>query len=209
MSNSNTDLHIKVLSKLCETQQVLIYQEAVSLNVKNFKTAAWEHRYLAPDSEMSVILPMEICMGAYESIGHNGYISTKLLPVEYNTAWEIFNNGNALDVRESNETAPNSDTIDIYNKHIETSSAVVTKDGKPIFKCNVRPGFKVNFSINPKIYVALSDIEITDPFFDAATLSKSPLEIDYEGQEYLTIVLSENESTGAVTINYNFDKFDS
>lgn len=44
MSYSNTDLHIRVKSKLGTTQQVLLYQEAVTLNVKNFKTAAWEHQ---------------------------------------------------------------------------------------------------------------------------------------------------------------------
>lgn len=64
------------------------------------------------------------------------------------------------------------------------------------------------FCNSPKLYVALSDLEIRDPFFDAATLSRKPVEIDYEGQQYLTIILSENESTGAVSITYNFDKFE-
>ena len=41
MPVSNTDLHIRVKSNLMTTQQVLLYQEAVTLNVKNFKTAAW------------------------------------------------------------------------------------------------------------------------------------------------------------------------
>jgi len=208
MAFSNTDLHIRVKSKLGTTQQVLLYQEAVTLNVKNFKTAAWEHQYIAPGAQMRAVLPTEICIGSMAQIGHDGKIMTKLLPVEYNTAWDIFDNNNAIDVKKSNEPSPSEDTIEIHNKNVSTSSAVVAKNGKPLFSCEVRPGFKVNFAIHPKLYVALSDLEISDPFFDAATLSKAPLEIGYEGQQYLTITLTENESTGAVSMDYNFDKFE-
>ncbi|MEZ3453889.1 MAG: hypothetical protein K1W17_05915 [Oscillospiraceae bacterium] len=208
MPVSNTDLHIRVKSNLITTQQVLLYQEAVTLNVKNFKTAAWEHRYLAPGAQMRALLPTEITMGSVESIGHDGTIMTKLLPVEYNTAWDIYNNNKALDVRKSDEPAPGENTIEIHNKDVRTSSAVVAKNGKPLFRCDVRPGFKVSFSIHPKIYVALSDFEIKDPFFDAATISKRPVAIDYEGQQYLTVILSENGSTGEVTVDYNFEKFE-
>ena len=208
MSNSNTDLHIRVKSKLGSTQQVLLYQEAVTLNVKNFKTAAWEHQFVAPGAQMRAVLPMEISIGSMETIGHDGKIMTKLLDVEYNTAWDIYNNNKALDVRKSSEPAPTEDTIEIHNKNSHTSSAVVAKNGKPLFRCDVRPGFKVNFAIHPKLFVALSDLEISDPFFDAATISRKPVEIDYEGQQYLTIILNENESTGAVTIDYNFDRFE-
>lgn len=208
MSNSNTDLHIRVKSKLGTTQQVLLYQEAVTLNVKNFKTAAWEHQFIAPGAQMRAVLPTEITIGSMAAIGHDGKIMTKLLQAEYNTAWDIYSNNNALDVKASSEPAPSEDTIEIHNKTAETNSAVVARNGKPLFKCDVRPGFKVNFSIHPKIYVALSDLEISDPFFDAATLSRKPVEIEYEGQQYLTITLSENASTGAVSIDYNFDKFE-
>lgn len=205
---ANTDLNVRVKSKLGTTQQVLLYQEAHTINVKNFKTAAWEYRFLAPGATMTVVLPMDICIGAYEGIGHNGKISTKLLPVEYNTAWAIYNNSNALDVRKSSEPAPEQDTIEIHNKNTVTSSAIVTKDSKPLFRCDVRPDFKVSFALHPKIFIALSDFEITDPFFDAATLSRNPVGIDYEGQQYLTITLTENESTGAVDVNYDFSKFE-
>jgi hypothetical protein len=205
---ADTDLKIRVISNLRLTQQVLLYQEAYSLNVKNFKSAAWEDQYIAPGAEMKVILPTEIAIGSMENIGHSGRITTKLLAAEYNTAWDIFDNGNGLDVRPSTETAPTGDTIEIHNKNSQTESAIVTKDGKPLFKCDVRPGFKVNFAIHPKLYVALCDLEISETFFDAATLSRKPVEIDYEGQQYLTVTLSENESTGAVSIDYDFSKFD-
>lgn len=205
---ANTDLHIRVKSKLGSTQQVLLYQEAVTLNVKNFKTAAWEHQYIAPGAQMRALLPTEISIGSMKNIGHSGKIMTKLLPVEFNTAWDIYSNKSGLDVRPSSEPAPSEDTIEIHNKNTQTSTAVVAKNGKPLFKCEVRPDFKVNFSIHPKLYVALSDLEIIDPFFDAATLSRKPVEIDYEGQQYLTVILSEDEATGAVSVSYNFDKFD-
>ncbi|MDE7278915.1 MAG: hypothetical protein K2N26_04230, partial [Oscillospiraceae bacterium] len=81
MPVSNTDLHIRVKSNLVTTQQVLIYQEAMTLNVKNFKTAAWAHRYLAPGAQKYDLLAMEITMGSIEGIGHDGTIMTKLLPV--------------------------------------------------------------------------------------------------------------------------------
>lgn len=205
---ANTDLHIRVKSKLGTTQQVILYQEAVTLDAQNFKTAAWEHQYIAPGAQMRALLPAEISVGAMEKIGHDGKIMTNLIPAEYNTAWDIYNNNNALDVRKSSEPAPDSDTVEIYNKNSVTSSAVVAKNGKPLFSCSIRPGFKVNFAIQPKLFVAFSDLEITDSFFDAAIISSKPVEIEYGGQQYLTIILSENESTGAVTVDYNFDKFE-
>ena len=205
---ANTDLKIRVKSKLGTTQQVLLYQEAITLNVKNFKTAAWEHQYLAPGAQMRAMLPTEISIGSMEVIGHDGKIMTKLIPVEYNTTWDICDNVGALDVRKSAEPSPTGDTIEIHNKNKSTSEAVIAKNGKPLFACSVRPGFKVNFAIHPKLFVALSDFEITDPFFDAATISRRPVEIEYEGQQYLTVILSENESTGEVTVDYNFDKFE-
>lgn len=208
MANSNTGLHIRVKSKLGTTQQVLLYQEAVTLNVKNIKTAAWEHKYIAPGAQMRALLPTEITIGSMENISQDGKIMTNLMPAEYNTAWEIYSTDNALDVKPSSEPASTENTIEIHNKNSRTSSAVVAKNGKPLFKCDIHPGLKVNFAIQPKLYVALSDLEITDPFFDAAILSRKPVEIDYEGQEYLTIILNENESTGAVSITYNFDKFE-
>lgn len=59
----------------------------------------------------------------------------------------------------------------------------------------IRPDNKLNFDINPSLYVAISDYYIEQEFFDAASLS--PLtRINYEGQSYLTIILSENVGTG-------------
>lgn len=202
------DLKIRVKSKLGTTQQVLLYQKAVTLNVKNFRTAAWEHQYIAPGAQMRAVLPFEIHIGSMTSIGHDGKILTKLIPVDYNTAWDIFDNCNALDVRKSEEPRPTEDTIEIHNKCKATSSAVVAKNGRPLFRCDVRPDFKVNFNIQPKLFVALSDLEISDPFFDAATISKTPVEIEYEGQQFLTITLNENQSTGSVDISYDFNKFE-
>ena len=141
---------------------------------------------------MRALFPAEISVGAMEKIGHDGKIITNLIPAEYNTAWDIYNNNDVLDARKSSEPAPDSDTVEIYNKNSVTSSAVVAKNGKPLFACSIRPGFKVNFAIQPKLFVAFSDLEITDSFFDAAIISSKPVEIEYGGQQYLTIILSEN-----------------
>ncbi|MCL2054078.1 MAG: hypothetical protein FWG90_06525 [Oscillospiraceae bacterium] len=205
---ANTHVKIRVKSKLGTAQQVLLYQEANTLNVKNFKTAAWEHKKLSPGAQMRTTLPTEISVGSMETYERGSKIMTKLIPAEYNTAWDIYSNDGALDIKKSSEPAPEQDTIEIHNKNEYKNSAVVSKNGKPLFACSVRPGFKVSFSIHPKLFVALSDLEITDPFFDAATISRKPVEIEYEGQQYLTIILKENESSGEVTIDYNFDKFE-
>lgn len=204
--SKSTDLNIRVISHLSTTQQVLLYQQDIQTNVKNFLTAAWEHPHIAPKARYDVTLPMDIAVSAASDIG-SGRMTTKQMMAEYNTGWEIFNNNNGLDIRESSDPAPTMDTIEVVNKCHTTKFAVVTKDAKPLFACEVRPEFRVNFSIHPKLYVALSDMEIHEAFFDAATLSRSPVTIDYEGQQFVTIRLEENVSTGLITINYDFEKF--
>ena len=204
--SKGTDLNIRVVSNLSTTQQVLLYQEDIQTNVKNFQVAAWEHPHIAPKSQFDVVLPMAIAIAATEKIG-KGCLKTKALGVDYNTAWEIYDNNGAIDVRKYDEMAPTDETIEVYNNCESTKTSIVTKDGKPLFACEVRPEFKVNFAIHPKLYVALSDMEIHEEFFDAATLSRKPEIINYEGQQYVTIVLDEDVSTGKVTISYSFDKF--
>lgn len=204
--SKNTDLKIRVISNLSTTQQVLLYQQDIQTNVKNFLTAAWEHPHIAPKAQYDVTLPMQIGVSAASDIG-SGRMSTKQMVAEYNSAWEIYNNNNGLDIRAGEGPAPTMDTIEVLNKCHTTKFAVVTKDAKPLFACEVRPEFRVNFAIHPKLYVALSDMEIHEAFFDAATLSKSPVTIDYEGQQYVTIHLDENVSTGLITITYDFEKF--
>ena len=201
-----SDLRIRVISNLSTTQQVLLYQQDIQTNVKNYLTAAWEHPHIAPKARYDVTLPMAIAVSAASDIG-SGCVSTKELQAEYNTAWEIINNNNGLDIQKSDSPAPTMDTIEILNKCHTTKYAVVTKDEKPLFACEVRPDFLVNFAIHPKLYVALSDMEIHEDFFDAATLSKTPVTIDYEGQQYVTIHLDENVSTGLITITYDFEQF--
>lgn len=203
----STDLNIRIMSELNETQQFLLYQEDIKLNVKNFKVAAWEHQYIAPKSIFNVVMPMDITVSAKSDLG-KGYMQTKQLKADYNTSWDIYSNNNALDIKKNESTAATEDTIDIYNACETTKFALVSKDNKALFACEVRPDFKMSFSIHPKLYIALSDLEISETFFDAATLSKKPYEIDYEGQSYLTIYLSEDVSTGKVTIKHNFNYFD-
>lgn len=205
MSNT-TDLKIRIISRLATTQQILLYQEDIRTNVKNFLTAAWEHPHIAPKAQYEVTLPMQIGVSAAEDIG-SGRVTTKQLMADYNTVWEIFDNDQGLDIREGSEQPPSMDTIELQNNCGNTKYALVTKDSKPLFACEVRPDFRVNFAIHPRLYVALSDMEIHEEFFDAATLSRAPEIIDYEGQQYVTIYLDEDVSTGKVDISYDFAKF--
>lgn len=200
------DLKIRVLSNLKSTQQVLLYQQDLQINVKNYKVAAWEHVYIAPDSRFDVALPMDISVAAWTGVGKGG-MTTKTVHADYNTAWDVYDNGNALDICKNYINSASDDTIEINNRCHSTKFAVVMKDGKPLFGCDVRPEYKLNFAIHPTLYVALSDIEIHDNFFDAVTLSRQPLEIHYEGQEYLTITLNENVGTGGIEMSYGFEKF--
>nr|WP_297172543.1 hypothetical protein [uncultured Agathobaculum sp.] len=204
--NNTTDLKIRIVSRLATTQQILLYQEDIQTNVKNFLTAAWEHPHIAPRAKYEVTLPMQIGVSAAEDIG-SGRVTTKQLTADYNTAWEIYDNEQGLDIREASGPAPSMDTIEVLNSCEDTKFAMVTKDSKPLFACEVRPDFRVNFAIHPKLYVALSDMEIHEEFFDAATLSRAPEIIDYEGQQYITIYLDEDVSSGKVTITYDFAKF--
>ena len=55
--SKNTDLQIRVISNLSTTQQVLLYQQDIQTNVKNFLTAAWEHPHIAPKAQYDVTLP--------------------------------------------------------------------------------------------------------------------------------------------------------
>lgn len=201
-----TDLNIRIISNLGVTQQFLLYQEDIKLNVKNFKVAAWEHQFIAPKATFYVTLPMDVSVSAKNDLG-KGYLQTKELKADYNTSWDIFENKQALDIKKNEGTAATEDTIDIYNNCKSTKYALVSKDKKPLFECEVRPDFKVSFAIHPKLFVALSDFEISDDFFDAATLSKKPYEIDYEGQSYLSVYLNEDISSGQIIITHDFNHF--
>ena len=189
------------------TQQLLLYQQDIQTNVKNFLTAAWERPHIAPKAKYEVTLPMQIGVSAAENIG-SGRVTTKQLAAGYNTVWEIFENNRGLDIQEGSGVAPSMDTIEVLNTCGSTKYALVTKDSKPLFACEVRPDFRVNFAIHPRLFVALSDMEIHEEFFDAATLSRAPEIIDYEGQQYVTIYLDEDVSTGKVDISYDFARFD-
>lgn len=197
-------LVIRVISNLSCTKQVILYQD-IEINVKNYLIGAWEHPLIHPKAQYDAVLPVQTSICAASSIGVPKTY-TRQLDVECNTAWEICEDNNTLDIRASDDPSSSMDAIEITNKCLVTKFAVVTKDSKPLFACMMRPEFRVSFAIRPRLYVALSDLEIHEEFFDAATVSR-PTIIDYDGQDYLTIHLDENVSTGFVSINYDFKKF--
>lgn len=202
----NMDLNIKIISHLNATQQFMLYQEDIVLNVKNYKIAAWESQRIAPGAIFEAVLPMEIEARGQYDLG-KGSLHTKVIPVNYNSSSELFDNDGALDIRKSTEVSPSDNTIDIHNKADNTRYVVISKDDKPLFGCAVRPEFKVNFAIHPKLYVALSDFEVHEEFFDAATLPRKAYQIDYEGQSSVIITLYENGSTGKIDISHEFKSF--
>lgn len=198
------DLNIRVINNMKETINFMLYQSDINLNVKNFQIGAWRHDSLAPNAVYTTVLPQDITISATET-SDIGTIITKSLGVDYNDSIEIFDNNSSIDIQYGTEIATEN-TIDVYNKCGATKTIIAQKDSRPLFKCNLRPDYKLNFSINPKVYIALCDYEISSDFFDAASLSEK-LEVDYDGQSYLTITLSENQSSGEVSFNKNFDKY--
>ncbi|MCL2054079.1 MAG: hypothetical protein FWG90_06530 [Oscillospiraceae bacterium] len=103
---NSTDLKIRVKNKLGTTQQVLLYQEVHTLNVKNFKTAAWEHEKLLPGAQMQFTFPTENSVGSMENHERGRKIMTKLIPTDYNTAWDIYSKNDASDKKKSSEPSP-------------------------------------------------------------------------------------------------------
>lgn len=200
------DLNIRVISNLKNTEFFMLYQQDINLNVKNFKVGAWEEGHIAPGAQFYTVLPLSI--EAQGRVDENGTVyKTKTIGTEYNESYEIYMNADGLDIQASNLTPPTDNTMNIYNKTDSQVQGVILKDSKPLFSAMIRPDNKLNFDINPSIYVAISDYFMTQEFFDAATLS--PLtRIDYEGQSYLTIILNENVGTGRFSVNYNFDYFE-
>lgn len=198
------DLNIRVINNMNEAANFMLYQEDINLNVKDFKIGAWRHDSIAPGATYTTILPEDITISATE-VSSVGTIVTKSLSVDYNDAIEVFDNDSSIDVQNFN-TEATEDTIDVYNNCSKTETIIAEKDSRPLFKCNLRPNYKLNFSINPKVFIALCDYEISSDFFDAASLSQK-LEIDYEGQSYLTITLSEDTGLGKVSLATSFESF--
>lgn len=200
------DLKIRVINNMKKPTHFMLYQEDINLNVKNFKVGAWKHDNLAANATYNTVLPQNIQVCSRD-MSDSGTIVTKKVKVDYNNVLEVFTNTNALDIRHNMDKTSTENTIDVLNLCPITKEILVEKDGRPLFMCEIRPEYKLNFAINPKIFIGLCDFEISGDFFDAASISKK-LEIDYEGQAYLTITLLENQSSGKVTIDYSFEKFE-
>lgn len=200
------DLNIRVISNLKDTEFFMLYQQDINLNVKNFKAGAWEKSYIAPGAQFYTVLPATLQLqGRVE--GNGSVYSTKIIEAQYNHSYEIYMNSEGLDIQPSSLAAPTDNTINLYNTTDSQVDGVVLKASKPLFAANIRSTNKLNFSIKPALYVAISDYFMNQEFIDAATLS--PLtKINYDGQSYLTIILGENVGNGQSSINYNFNSFD-
>lgn len=199
----STNLNLRIISDLSDSQQVLAYLETKIINVKNFETAAVVNKHMAPGSTYRTYLPTEILVGA-SGTDTKGTIETKLLPASYNDSFEIYDNREALDIHKTTWKATEN-TIDICNNYSHSQYAYAYKDGNPMFRCHVRPGSKVNFRIEPTIYFAVCEEVIHDKFFDAAVLSQKPFSITYEGHEFLTVHVVEKSER--IEFEYSFERF--
>ncbi|MCH5138648.1 hypothetical protein JMF89_15805 [Clostridiaceae bacterium UIB06] len=201
----DSDLKIRVISNLTNTELFYICQENLSISSTNFKVEPWQKQYIAPGAEFFSILPAQLqAQGKYEE--DTSIYNTKIVDVNYYHSYELYMNVQGLDIQPSQESAP-TEGINIYNKCDYTKEIVVLKGENPILSAKVRPSNKFNFLVYPKLYIYISDYEILDDSVKASSLS--PLtHIDYSGQNYLTIILKENTSTGKFEIEYNFNYFE-
>lgn len=204
---STNELKVRVISNLSSTQQIMLYQKDIQINVTNYKVGAWEAVKLAPGSVHTAVLPTNIEVAATD-INGRGDVLTKQLPAESGDTFKIFDNKGLIDIKsDDTKFASDDETIDIYNDSANRVNACITKDGKPLFSFDTRPDYRVNFMIKPKLYISLDDKEINDDFVDTNAIT-SNYKVDFTNQQYLTINLDENNSTGAVTVSHSFEKFD-
>lgn len=201
----STDLKIRVISKLTSTKLFYICQENLSLSSDNFKVEPWQKQYLSPEAEFYDILPDQLQAQGKSEQDTSTY-NTKIIDINYYHSYELYMNAQGLDIQPSQEPAP-TEGINIYNRCDYTKEIVVLKGENPILSAKVKPSNKFNFLVYQKLYAYISDYEILDDSVKASSLS--PLTtIDYNGQNYLTIILKENTGTGEFEIEYNFSYFE-
>jgi hypothetical protein len=201
-----TGLNIRIISNLPTTQSILLFQKSIIINTKNYKIGAWETAYIAPGSEFSTILPEKIEL--FISEARSDYLRDKNpFHSETNDTITIFNNGGVVEMKK--EERKNVDTdrlISVHNTHNSNTFLLANKDGKPLFNCHIRPDYKLNFCVEPKICIALFDNKIENEFFDVEDIQIF-CEVDYADKTHLTFTLKEDSSKRKIMMEYNFDKF--
>jgi len=202
MSNTDTDLDIRIINKSGTSKEVLIYQKDDKLSVKNYFIGAWSVYRLANGSHQDLVLPFAIGVQAREK-AEVGAGATKSRQAGWNTSWEMYDDSNgALSLREGG-TAPDDNTINVWNKvMIARKTAVVTKNGMPLFASDIPPDEYVSFSVSPKFYVAMSQDYKTGELYKAVTLTPKT-EIDFEGETAVVVTVTEN-AAGLVTVSHAF-----
>lgn len=137
----------------------------------------------------------------------NSVYKTKAIAANYNESYEIYMNDEGIDIQPSSLRNPTDNTMNVYNVTDSQLEVIILSNGETFFSVSIDPNSKLNFCIIPLIYISIYNYSIEQQYFNAASLSPLTM-IDYRGQPYLTIVLSENYSTGKFFVNYNFDAFD-
>jgi hypothetical protein len=200
------DLNIRIISNLSATQSIMLFQKNIIINTGNYKIGAWETAYIAPGSEFSVILPSKIELFISES-GSIYFGNEKHIQSETNDNITIFNNGGVVEMKKEESKSLDADRfISVYNTHNRKTFLFANKDGKPLFTCSIRPDYKLNFCVIPKICISLSDKKIGSEFFNSEDIQHC-YKADFTDKTHITFNLEENVKTGRITISHNFDEF--
>jgi hypothetical protein len=201
-----TDLNIRIISNLSATQSIMLFQKDIIINTQNYKIGAWETAHIAPGSEFSTILPEKIELFISENQS-NYFEREQPLLSETNDNITIFNNGGVVEMKkEDNKNAVADKFISVYNTHNRKTFLFANKDNKPLFTCPIRPDYKLNFCVKPKIYIALLDKKFENKFLNAEDIQNC-YKVDFTDKTHITFNLDENVSRGIITIAHNFDEF--
>lgn len=202
LKDSNS-VEIKIINNTKQTIHTLLYQAQVELTVRNYMTAAWKQDCIAPGGTGSALLPVEVEIAGGDKFGDLS-TSTKKMKAGNGKKFELFSNNGALDIEEISGNTPDG-SISIYNNCEKYETVYVFKDGSPLLCAELRPAETESIILKPSIGLAIAENEVQKLFFDAATLSEKQ-EFDLTNQSYLSVTVSENESTGAFIFQYSYTK---
>lgn len=96
-------------------------------------------------------------------------------------------------------------TINVKNCRGKRESVYVFKDGSPLLCAELRPNQTESILLKPKIGIAIAENELSEKFFDAASLSQK-MEFDLTDQSFLKVTISEDQGSGLFIFNYSYSR---
>lgn len=196
------DLKISIVSYLSKTRQVLLYRKG--FNMDNYQIGSWAYPHIAPGARYEIVLPEQVMVSAATSIGPGSMI-TRELPISSEALYEIFDNEGALDIRKSTKDCiGKEDAVKVSNLTLKTRNVIMTQGDRPIAAFALMSNFNCFIFLRKILCIQINDTLIQEQFLDPAALSGPSVQIDYEGQTKLSILLEEDTTTKEIRITHSF-----